>query len=194
MAKKYIEYAALGLGLVLMLALFNEGTRVAIGRAMEVIFGPLASALPFHIVILILASITGVYSAIIQRYTIDYELAKRFQAEWKKLNQEYKEAMKTKNQAKLKKLQEKQRELMRNQSDLMMQQFKPMLYIGIISIPIWLWIYLYTINNPELAMIFPFFGEKHLTESVLGPFSVWIVWYILCSIPIGQVFRKVLGM
>lgn len=194
MVKKYIEYTALGLGLLLMLALFNEGTRGTIGHAMDVIFNPLASALPFHIVILILASITGVYSAIIQRYTIDYELAKRFQEEWKKLNQEYKEAMKTKNQAKLKKLQERQRELMRNQSDLMMQQFKPMLYIGIISIPIWLWIYMYITSNSELAMVFPFFGEKHLTESVLGPFSVWIVWYILCSIPIGQVFRKVLGM
>ncbi len=194
MARKYIEYAAIGLGLLLTLALFNEGSRVTIGRAMEVIFGPLASALPFHIVILILASITGVYSAIIQRYTIDYELAKRFQEEWKKLNQEYREAMKTKNQAKLKKLQERQRELMRNQSDLMMQQFKPMLYIGIISIPIWLWIYMYITTNSGLSMVFPFFGEKHMDESVLGPFSVWIVWYILCSIPVGQIFRKALGM
>jgi uncharacterized membrane protein (DUF106 family) len=194
MVKKYIEYAALGLGLLLMLALFSDGTRSAIARAMEIIFGPMASVLPFHIVILILASITGIYSAVIQRYTIDYELSKKFQEEWKKLNQEYKEAMKTKNQAKLKKLQERQRELMRNQSDLMMQQFKPMLYIGIISIPIWLWIYMYITTNAGITMIFPFFGEKQLSESILGPFSVWIIWYILCSIPVGQIFRKALGM
>lgn len=192
--RKYLEYAALGLGLLLMLALFNESTRLVIGNAMSAVFNPLASVLPFHVVILILASITGGYASLIQRYAVDYELTKRVQAEWQKLNKEYREALKARNQARLKKLEERQRELMRNQSDIMMQQFKPMLYIGIISIPIWLWVYLYVLSNPGLVMLFPFFGEKHMTDGVLGPFSVWIVWYILCSIPIGQIFRKALGM
>lgn len=192
--KKYLEYAALGLGLVLMLAVFNEGPRRVIGEAMSGVFNPLASVLPFHIVILILATITGGYASLIQKYTVDYELTKRVQAEFQKLNKEYREAMKTSNQAKIKKLEERQRELMKNQSDIMMQQFKPMLYIGIISIPIWLWVYMYVVSNPGITMVFPYFGVKYMTENVFGPFSVWITWYILCSIPIGQIFRKGLGM
>ncbi len=192
--KKYLEYAALGLGLVLMLAVFQEGPRRAIGELMSVIFNPMTGLLPFHTVILILASITAGYASLIQRYTVDYELTKRMQAEFQKVNKEYREAMKTSNAAKLKKLEERQRELMKTQSDLMMQQFKPMLYIGIISIPIWLWAYLYVISNPGIVIVFPYFGVRHMTDNVIGPFSVWIAWYILCSIPIGQIFRKALGM
>ncbi|MCZ7398592.1 MAG: EMC3/TMCO1 family protein, partial [Candidatus Methanoperedens sp.] len=76
----------------------------------------------------------------------------------------------------------------------MKQQFKPMLYISIISIPLFFWVYLVISQHPDATMVFPFWGQQKLTDTLLGPFQYWLFWYFLCSIPVSQMTRKALNI
>jgi len=76
---------------------------------------------------------------------------------------------------------------------MMQMQFKPMLYIGIVSIPLFMWAYLY-IEQQHPVMVFPFWGEHKVTEAVLGPVVFWFYWYFVCSLPVSQIIRKALDI
>jgi len=80
------------------------------------------------------------------------------------------------------------------QGKMMQMQFKPMLYIGIISIPLFMWIYFYIHNSGGITMTFPFWGTHGITEMVLGPILYWFYWYFVCSLPVSQIIRKALDI
>ena len=52
-----------------------ETVRNTIGTSLNVLLGPLVDTfqVPFYIMIIILSTMTGFYSSIIQKYTIDYK-------------------------------------------------------------------------------------------------------------------------
>ena len=80
---------------------------------------------------------------------------------------------------------------------MMQMQFKPMLYIGIISIPLLMWVYYYIplTSHPILQMTFPFWGGPYdITAPVLGPIIYWFYWYFVCSLPVSQIIRKALNI
>ncbi len=98
------------------------------------------------------------------------------------------------NAQKLKKLEAQYAEMMGDQMEMFKQQFKPMLYISIISIPIFYWVYLLIGEYPGATMVFPFWGEQKLNANVLWAFQYWLFWYFLCSIPVSQMTRKALNI
>ena len=53
--------------------------RETVGSAIDKVFGPLITqyGVPFFILIVILSTLTGLYSSLIQKYTIDYEKMQR---------------------------------------------------------------------------------------------------------------------
>jgi uncharacterized membrane protein (DUF106 family) len=91
-------------------------------------------------------------------------------------------------------MQSEQMKLVSEQGKMMQMQFKPMLYIGIISIPLFMWAYLYISNNPSLMMTFPFWGEHPINATVWGPILYWFYWYFVCSLPVSQIIRKALNI
>lgn len=195
MIKKILSNIALFLGIFLMFGIMVfPGMRGAIGNLMNIFLKPLLGELPLHIIILILAVITGLYSSLIQKYTMDWELMKRVQEKTKNLQAALNKAQLSNNTSKIKKLQEQQANMMGDQADMMKQQFKPMLYISIISIPLFYWVYFLISQHPNATMVFPFWGERKLTDPLIGPFQYWLFWYFLCSIPISQITRKVLNI
>jgi len=162
--------------------------------------------------------LTGIYSNLIQKYTINHRRLRELQEIMRKYQKEYMEATKQNNQFKLKQLEEKKQEIQQLQSEMMSMQFKPMFYTFVVTIPIfaWLWekasasyelitgatsygnlttqlpeAFLKTLD-PDLYIVnSPFLGQIHVVTPVLV-FPWWLFWYLLCSITFGQIIKKVL--
>jgi uncharacterized membrane protein (DUF106 family) len=203
--KKLVEGAGMGLGFfVLFGIIIVPGFREGMGNAMDVALGPLADFVGpdnFLITILILSVITGFYTSIIQKYTMNWELiakSKEYQKQIREFQKEYMEAKKENNKHKIKKIEKKRADVMRKQTqfsgEMMRQQMKPMAYIGIITIPIFMWIWEYVGLYSSGVVIFPLIGAKALSDVFIFSFPFWVLWYMICSIPITQVIRKMLGI
>jgi uncharacterized membrane protein (DUF106 family) len=203
--KKLVEGAAMGLGFfVLFGIMIIPGLREGMGNALDVVLGPLAALVGpdnFLITIIILAVITGIYTSVIQKYTMNWELmakSKEYQKQIRELQKELMEAKKEDNKHKIKKLEKKRAEVMRKQTqfsgEMFRQQMKPMAYIGIITIPIFMWIWEYVGMYSGGAVIFPLIGAKDLSDSFIFSFPYWVLWYMICSIPITQLIRKAIGI
>ena len=195
MIKKMIDKVAIGLGIFMMFGIIAiPELRDIIGNLVGGLLNPLLLILPLHIIIFILAAITGLYASLIQKYTMDWELTRRIQEKMKAIQKEMRQAQITNNAAKMKKLQGQQAEMMEDQMLMMKQQFKPMLYISIISIPIFFWVYLAISQSPNASIIFPFWGEHRLTDKVFWEIQYWLFWYFICSMPVSQITRKALNI
>ncbi|MEN6395496.1 MAG: EMC3/TMCO1 family protein, partial [Methanoregula sp.] len=92
---KYGLYIALLFMMLMMISYSIEWLRVGVGRGIDSLFAPLVDSfgIPFFILIVILSAATGLYSSIIQKYTIDYERMTDVQDRMKEFQKEYREAM-----------------------------------------------------------------------------------------------------
>ncbi len=216
--KDILSKFAMVIGALLLAGIiFSKDFRLALGLLIDPILSPL-SDVKFHITIFVLSIVTGLYSNIIQKYTIDHKKLREAQKILRDFQKEYMEAMKQNNQFKLKQLEKKKPEIQQLQSELMSMQFKPMFYTFLVTIPIfaWLWekavasyelthgataygnitqelpaAYIKALNPELFNIVAPFMGKIHVTSMVLI-FPWWLFWYILCSITVSQVIKKVL--
>jgi uncharacterized membrane protein (DUF106 family) len=196
MAKRnYGGLIALIVAVALIFSYSIPGFRETVGEALNVILGPLAEALPLFMVIIVLSAITAIYSSLIQKYTIDYEGMQETQEKMKAFQKEYREAQLSGDDKRVKKLDAKRDKMMKDQLEMSQQQFKPMAYILILSVPIFFWLSFSLTNYSEsLSITMPFFGAVTLATNVLGPVPAWILWYMICSLTISQVVRKSLNI
>jgi uncharacterized membrane protein (DUF106 family) len=191
--KKYGGYIALVVAMLLIFSYSIPAIRDGVGSFIDMLLGPLANNVPFYILIVILSSITALYSSIIQKYTIDYEHMQEVQARMKVFQKEFREAQLSGDEKRLKKLNAKKDKMMKEQMEMSQNQFKPMAYILIITVPIFFWL-IFRLNSTEGAIVMPFFGLHTMTDFVLGPIPAWILWYMICSLTISQVVRKSLNI
>jgi len=186
---------ALGISMLLGMVLMPHDFRPAVGHVAGIFLEPLTYVLPIHMVLFVMAVATGLYASLIQKYTIDWDLMRSFSEKMKAFQKEYREAQLAENKQKLKKLDEQRAAMMGDQGKMMKQQFKPMAYISILTLPMFFWAWEFIADLPDLVMVFPFWGEKLLNEPALfGVFYYWIVWYMICSLPVSQVIRKALDI
>jgi uncharacterized membrane protein (DUF106 family) len=171
-------------------SMFLMDFRNAVASAVDLIISPITSTMPFYIVVLAIAAIVTVFSTFIQKYTMDWELMRHVTEKNRALQKEMREAQLAGNKAKLKKLQDDQLAGMQEQTALTKMQFKPMGFLAIISVPLFIWAYWYLSLNPSLTMVFPFTGTVTLISGGFFIFPWWILWSLLCSLAIGQIIRK----
>ncbi|MDD1726239.1 MAG: integral membrane protein [Methanosaeta sp. NSM2] len=192
---KSLDRAALAVGFVLFFGIMvSSDLRDGLGVATGQLIGWLPDILPFHVVLFILAAVTGLYASLIQKYTMDWDFLRVQQEKMKRLQRSMKEAQLSGDQARIQSLQSEQMKMVSEQGKMMQMQFKPMLYIGIISIPLFMWAYLYIGEHSALTMTFPFWGEHAINTTVLGPILYWFYWYFVCSLPVSQIIRKALDI
>jgi uncharacterized membrane protein (DUF106 family) len=195
MIKKTLNKIAMVLGIFMMFGIIMfPNMREIIGKLMDTLLEPILGGLPIHMIIFVLAAFTGIYASLIQKYTMDWGLMKRVQEKSRTIQKEMRQAQLTNNAQKIKKLEGQYAEMMGDQMEMFKQQFKPMLYISIISIPLFYWVYLLIGQNPDATMVFPFWGVQKLNTTVFWAFQHWLFWYFLCSIPISQITRKALNI
>jgi len=199
--KKHGPTIALLFTMLVMLSYGIEGVRVTVGTMMNVLLGPFIDVLgvPFFVMIMILSSITGLYSSLVQKYTIDYEKMQETQAKMRVFQKEFREAQLSGDEKRVKKLQGKQERMMQDQLDMSRQQFTPMAIILILSVPIFFWLLLRLppVGTPiDIAsgIVMPFIGAVTLSSIAFWIVPAWILWYMLCSLTISQVIRKALNI
>ena len=93
--KKYGNQISLVLAMGIIFLSTIPQIRHAVGFAMDFILGPLLAPpfdLPFYAIILILSALTGLYSSLLQKYTIDYERLQEVQEGMKEFQKEYRDA------------------------------------------------------------------------------------------------------
>lgn len=193
--EKYGLYVALLFMFVMMWTYTVPWLRTDVGRGIDGVFAPLVNefGIPFFILIVILSALTGLYSSIIQKYTIDYERMTDVQDRMKDFQKEYREAMLSQDEKRIKKLDVKKDRMMKEQLELSQQQFKPMGYILVLTVPIFFWL-LYRLSEINNTITFPYFGTLNLTAPLIWVIPAWMVWYMICSITISQVIRKAINI
>ncbi|MEL4305108.1 DUF106 domain-containing protein [Methanococcoides sp. LMO-2] len=197
--KKTAERFVLAVGISLMIGILvlGEEGREGIGAIVGVLMDPISAMVGdgnFHIMLFIMAAITALYASLIQKYTIDWKLMRNTQERMKSFQKEFREAQLAQNTYLVKKLEEQRADMMSDQMEMSKQQFKPMAYISIISLPLFMWAYHYISLHPGASLVFPFWGQQELVSTVLGPIQYWIFWYFITSLAISQVVRKALDI
>lgn len=203
-AKNAIQGFVIGLGILFMLGVFIKDFRIGLAELIAPILDPLFYVLPVHLLIFVLATFTAFYSSLIQKHTMDFAKFKEIQQKIFAFQKEYMEAVKQNNQFKIKQLEAQRQEIQRLQSEMMSMQFKSMFYTVVVTIPIfmWLWVKIYDVSfntldlshlQSKLMINVPFAGQIHVSDPVLI-IPWWIFWYLLCSVALSQIFKKVLRL
>lgn len=197
--KKQLDKFLLAFGISLMLGIvvLGQDFRDSLGKSVGFVMDPVVTLLGasnFHIVLFIMASITALYASLIQKYTIDWDLMRNTQEKMKVFQKEFREAQLSNNTALMKKMEEERSMMMQDQMEMSKQQFKPMAYISIISLPLFMWAYYYISSHDAASFVFPFWGQQILTDTIVGPFQYWIFWYFIASLAVSQLIRKALDV
>ncbi|GGN93517.1 MULTISPECIES: DUF106 domain-containing protein [Haloarcula] len=173
--------------------------RDAIGGVIDIALGPLAETVPFYVVILVLAVFTGSTSSILQDQLMDMSGMGDHQEKMQDLKERREAAKERGDDEALDRLEEEQMELMTDQMGMFKQQFRPMVWIMLINIPIFLWLYWMVFGagmSLEAPVVtFPILGDVgSWQEGAAGPLQAWILWYFLCSLSFTQIIRKALNV
>jgi len=206
------KMAAVG-SLLLMPGYWFDSVQGAVGGVVNVFLGPIDAALPFYAVILSVALLTGLYSTLLQANLMNPEIIGKYQERMKAMQSKQKELRKEKKEAEerdateaeldridneLDKAREEQMEAMTENIGMFKEQFRPMVWIMLLTIPLFLWMYWKIhgigITGAEQTIVMPIVGETTWSSGLLGPMPAWIVWYFLCSMGFTQLLRKSLNI
>jgi uncharacterized membrane protein (DUF106 family) len=175
--------------------------RNLVGGTFDLFLSPLITTLPFFAVVMVLALATGLYSTLLQANLMNMEKMSAYQERMKDIQERRKEAKERGDDDALDAIQEEQMDAMGDQLGMFKEQFRPMVWIMFLTIPVFLWMY-WAVGvganaNPHYdltPMVLPLIGEKGWLDSAVGPVQVWIVWYFLCSMAFTQIIRKGLNI
>ncbi len=176
-----------------------SSARAAIGGTIDLVFGPLEAILPFYLVILVLAVLTGLFSAIMQDNLMNKEIMAEYREQTQQLKERRNKAKERGDEEALEQIQEEQMEMMTENIGVFKAQFRPMVWIMLLTIPVFLWMYWMVldvgVSNNSPVLVLPMAGEvSSWTSSIIGPIQIWLVWYFLCSLGFSQIMRKALNV
>jgi len=192
-------------GSVLLFLGYSQGPiRSTVGNTVNALLRPLDAILPFYLVILILALVTGIYSTLLQANLMDMDKMGQYQERMQEIQERRKAAKERGDDEALEEIQEEQMEAMGDQLGMFKLQFRPMVWIMLLTVPAFLWMYWkilpggsgQVLNDGAVTVVMPFIGEltNGWTTGVIGPMQAWIVWYFLCSMAFTQLIRKALNV
>jgi uncharacterized membrane protein (DUF106 family) len=192
--------AAVG-SVLLFLGYSQQPIRDSVGETVDLLLGPLDQMLPFYLVILTLAVLTGLYSTLLQANLMDMEKMGKYQDQMQDIQDRRKAAKERGDDEALEEIKEEQMEAMGDQLGMFKLQFRPMVWIMLLTVPAFLWMYWKILSGngvDGVSVVMPFIGDlttqDKWTTSVIGPMQAWIVWYFVCSMAFTQVIRKALNV
>ncbi|QLG63291.1 DUF106 domain-containing protein [Halorarum salinum] len=175
--------------------------RDVIGGGMDVLLGPLQEALPLYAVIMVIATLTGLYSTLLRANLMDMERMSAYQDRMKDIQSRMKEARERGDDDAMDRIQDEQMDAMGDQLGMFKEQFRPMVWIMVFTIPFFLWLY-WKIGfrgasgdpNAEFAdVVLPIAGQVAWTDGIFI-MPTWIIWYFLCSMAFTQIIQKGLNI
>jgi len=183
---------AAGAGVVaIMIGYYYQPVQNVVGGAIDVFLGPIEAILPFYAVIMVLAMLTGLYSSVLRSNLMDSSDMSEYQEKQKELKEREKRAKEQDDEEALEEIREERMEMMTESMGMMTQQFRPMVWIMLLTIPLFLWMW-WMINTNQITgtMVMPLLGEVEWSQGVVGPMQAWIVWYFVCSMGFTQLIQK----
>ena len=193
----YYDIIAVVIAGFFMLGYAYTPIRNVVGSTLHLAFGPIDAVLPFFGVIGIVATGTAVYTSVLQSRLMGDSQMQEMQEKMSKLKERRKEAKERGDEQALNRVDQQQKEMMSKYPSMMTKQFRPMLWIMTLTLPIFLWVFWVVqsgqIGVGEQTIVLPMVGETSWTDSV-GPLKTWIVWYLLISLGMSQVFQKLFGI
>lgn len=186
-------------------AYFVDSIRQVVGSAVDLLLGPLDAILPFYAVVIVLSVLTGLYSTLLQGNLMNTEKMGAMQEKMSDIQDRRKEAKERGDDEALERIQEEQMSAMGDQLGMFKEQFRPMVWIMLITIPAFVWIYWKIglrgvegtrIVAAEQHIVLPLIGQVAWTDALfgIGLLQVWLVWYFVISIAFRQVIQKALGI
>jgi len=187
-----------GVGAVsLILGYSIPSIKNTVGTVLDTVLGPMEATMPFYMVILVLATLTGLWSALLQDNLMDMSGMGEHQEKMQELKERRERAKEEGNDEELDRIQQEQMEMMGDQMGMFKQQIRPMVWIMLFTIPIFLWLYWRTgnLDLSGVAIVMPLFGEiSNWNTGTLGPWPAWLFWYFICSLSFSQIVRKALNV
>ncbi|QSW99198.1 DUF106 domain-containing protein [Haloterrigena alkaliphila] len=199
--------------LLLMFGYWIDSVQAMVGSTINTVLAPLNDALPFYAVILSIALLTGLYSTLLQANLTNPEIMGKYQERMKAMQEKQKDVRQRKKDAEergaseaeierledeLEEAREEQMEAMAENLGMFKEQLRPMVWIMLLTIPLFLWMYWKVhgvgLASTESTVIMPLVGETSWNAGVIGPMRAWIVWYFLCSMGFTQLLRKALNI
>jgi uncharacterized membrane protein (DUF106 family) len=123
-----------------------------------------------------------------------------YQGRMQELKERREAAKERGDDAELERIKEEQMEAMGDQLGMFKAQFRPMVWIMLLTIPAFLWMYWMILdvgvgNGQSTVAVLPLMGEiTNWNAGGLGPMPAWIIWYFLCSLGFTQLLRKALNV
>lgn len=186
------------LTVMFMIGYWFESVRDEIGGAIYMLVFPLEEALPFMAVILAISMVTGLYSTLLQANLMDTEVISAYQDQMKVVQERRKRAEDSGDEEAMERAREMQMEAMGGMIDMFKAQFRPMVWITLLTIPLFLWLFWFVeaghLSEAEMEVVVPIIGDMRWDTNIIGPIRSWIVWYFLCSLGFTQLMRKAMNI
>jgi len=188
---------------VVVLGLFAgyslQSVRAEIAGVIDTVMGPLNASLPFYAVVMVLALLTGLFTTIMQDNLMNENVMGDYKEQSQELKEKRKRAKEQDDDELMEEVREEQMAMMAENTGMFKAQFRPMVWIMMLTIPVFLWLYWMVLDvgvaTSGPAMVLPLVGEVSTwNTSVLGPIQLWLVWYFLCSMGFNQILRKALNV
>ncbi|MDQ2049729.1 DUF106 domain-containing protein [Natronolimnohabitans sp. A-GB9] len=199
--------------LLLMFGYWFDPVQATVGSTIDLALAPLDATLPFYAVILSVALLTGLYSTLLQANLMNPEIMGKYQQRMKAMQEKQQDVRDRKKEAEergaseaeierleneLEEVREEQMEAMAENLGMFKEQLRPMVWIMLFTIPLFLWMYWKVhgvgLEGAEATIVMPIAGETTWNSGLLGPMPAWIVWYFLCSMGFTQLLRKALNI
>lgn len=177
-----------GLATITMLSITGftyEPIRNIIYSILNPVFGILVDLMPFYLVILILATVTSMWSTYVREYYFDSSEPNNFKKHI--LDMRGDSLLSLPDDA----TSQDEDRLVQLQSALMKSKLKPFVWILSITIPTIVWIFtMSSIVGVGETITFPIFGVHTWSSNVFLLFQAYIFWYIICSIAANQIIKR----
>jgi uncharacterized membrane protein (DUF106 family) len=176
-----------------------QSVRGMVGGTVDLLIGPINAVLPFYATVLVLALMTGLYSSLLQGNLMNPEIMAAYQERMQAIQDKRKAAKERGDEEALERIQKEQMAAAGDQLGMFKEQFRPMAWIMLLTIPLFLWMYWMILDGhiaaSQSTIVLPLVGEKSWTSGMFGtPLQAWIVWYFLCSMGFSQLMRKSLDI
>ena len=191
---------------VMAVSMVTVQFRMEIGGALDVVFGILAfKDLPM-ISIMLVCTIAVLITTVIRSFMQDPLKTARNQQIQSDFNKELRQARIENNLFKLKKLEEMQPQMMEASMQQSTEMMKVMPFTMVIFIPIiaWAWYFVNTgdastpgayFSPDNLPMVtLPWCGDVDLTAPVFLNLPLWLILYMMITLPIGQVENRLIRL
>jgi len=177
---------------------WNTGIRDIIASFDNLLLAPIVDLVPFYAVIILLAIVTGLYSTVLQARLMDHETMEVYQERMAELSERKEAAKERGDDEALERIQAEQMEAAGDQLGMFKLQFRPMVWIMLLTIPVFLWLRWKVrgghLGVGETGLVVPLAGSVSWQEPLLGPMATWIVWYFLASMAARQIIQKTLNV